>query len=143
MTTVKLSIVNPSRYPEVAAANLGPWLGDLLAEVAGDRDSFHLRLAGDRALRELNRRYRGKDKATDVLSFPGEATPEGRHLGDVVISMAAVRRQAREAGHSAGRELRLLALHGALHCLGYDHESDDGEMTLLERRLRKRWLDRD
>jgi probable rRNA maturation factor len=141
--SLTLAIQNPSRYPEAAEARLAPWLGALLAEVAPDRDSFHLRLAGDRALRELNRRFRGKDKATDVLCLPGEPTPEGKHLGDVVISVATARRQAREAGHPAARELRILALHGVLHCLGHDHETDQGEMARLEGRLRKRWLDRD
>lgn len=141
--SVNLAILNPSRYPEAEEARLAAWLGALLAEVAPDRDSFHLRLAGDRALRELNRRYRSKDKTTDVLSFPGEATPEGNHLGDVVISVATARRQAKEAGHPPARELRILALHGVLHCLGHDHETDEGEMARLESRLRKRWLDRD
>jgi probable rRNA maturation factor len=73
-----------------------------------------------------------------VLSFPGE---EG-HLGDILISVPTARRQAAEAGHGAERELRTLLLHGVLHCLGHDHETDGGEMERLERRLRKAWLDR-
>ena len=91
-------------------------------------------------MRRLNRTYRGKDAPTDVLSFPGQETPEGPHLGDVVIAVPVARRQAEAAGHSSERELRVLLLHGVLHCLGYDHETDDGTMERLERRLRRRWV---
>ena len=79
------------------------------------------------------------DAATDVLSFPGGATPEGRHLGDMVVAVPTARRQAAAAGHPVERELRSLLLHGVLHCLGHDHETDDGDMERLERRLRRRW----
>jgi len=85
-------------------------------------------------VRELNRRYRGKDAATDVLSFQADEPGE---LGDVVIALGVARRQAREAGHSLQTELRVLALHGLLHLLGYDHERDDGQMRRLEQRLRR------
>jgi probable rRNA maturation factor len=122
---------------------LRPWLTRLLADLAPRADSFTVRLTSDRELRRLNASYRGRDQVTDVLSFPGAAGPEGRHLGDVAISLPAARRQARSAGHPLARELRLLALHGALHCLGYDHESDDGAMAAIERRYRRRWLARD
>lgn len=91
-------------------------------------------------MRLLNRRYRERDAATDVLSFPGERTPEGLHLGDVAISVDAVRRQARDAGHGHARELKELMLHGILHCLGHDHERDGGEMDRLELGLRERWI---
>lgn len=136
-------VLNPSRYPDAGAARLGPWLRPLLDELAPAGGSFALRLAGDRTLRRLNRDFRGRDAVTDVLSFPGGEGPEGRHLGDVVISVPAARRQAAAAAHPVARELRLLALHGLLHCLGHDHETDRGEMTRLERRLRQRWLDRE
>ena len=140
-TAHEIALLDPSRYPEVRRAKLRPWLAALLAELAPEGGSFALRFAGDRTLRRLNREFRGIDRPTDVLSFPGEAGPEGRHLGDVVISVAAARRQAGELGHPVERELRILALHGLLHCLGHDHESDDGTMDRLERRLRRRWLD--
>ena len=91
-------------------------------------------------MRRLNRVFRAKDRTTDVLSFPGGRSPEGVHLGDVVVSVPQASRQATASAHSIGRELRLLLLHGALHCLGYDHETDDGEMSRLERRLRQRYL---
>jgi probable rRNA maturation factor len=82
----------------------------------------------------LNRRYRQKDRPTDVLSFPAG---EPGQLGDVVIALGVARRQAAAAGHPIGTELRILALHGLLHLLGYDHEQDDGRMLRLERRLRR------
>jgi probable rRNA maturation factor len=93
-------------------------------------------LAGDRLLQRLNRDFRGKDRPTDVLSFPGAGAGEG--LGDVVISVPTAARSARRLGHSVPRELEILALHGLLHVLGYDHETDDGTMERLERRLRGR-----
>ena len=109
-------------------------------------------LVSDARMRTLNRRFRGKDYATDVLSFPngdGRGRKSGRrpspqppvsspHLGDVVIATGVARRQARTAGHGALEELRILALHGLLHLLGYDHERDDGRMARVERRLRQK-----
>jgi probable rRNA maturation factor len=95
-------------------------------------------LAGDRALRSLNARYRGKDKPTDVLSFPGPGGDEG--LGDVVISLETAERNARALGRTLPQEVDVLALHGFLHVLGYDHETDDGTMDRLERRLRRKLL---
>jgi probable rRNA maturation factor len=131
----------------------------LVAELAPQAASLGLRFTSDRELRRLNRSYRGKDRATDVLSFPGDLSGSGAlqteggggaredepfgeaHLGDVAISVPTARRQAAAAGHSPERELRLLTLHGVLHCLGYDHETDDGTMERLEQRLRRRWLE--
>ena len=97
-------------------------------------------LAGDGLLRRLNRAYRGKDRPTDVLSFPGDGGESG--LGDVVISVATADRNARGLGRTLLQELDVLALHGFLHLLGYDHETDDGTMDRLEARLRKRLLGR-
>jgi len=97
-------------------------------------------LAGDGLLRRLNRAYRGKDRPTDVLSFPGDGGESG--LGDVVISVATAERNARGLGRTLLQELDVLALHGFLHVLGYDHETDDGTMDRLEARLRKRLLGR-
>jgi probable rRNA maturation factor len=92
-------------------------------------------IVSDARVRALNRQYRRNDKPTDVLSFPSD---ERGYLGDVVIAAGVAARQARAAGHSLATELRVLALHGLLHLLGYDHERDDGRMARLERRLRKR-----
>ena len=95
-------------------------------------------LTGDRAVRTLNARYRGKDKPTDVLSFPGPGGEVG--LGDIVISVETAARNAKEYGRTLPQELDILALHGFLHVLGYDHETDDGTMDRLEKRLRRRLL---
>lgn len=89
----------------------------------------------DLRVRALNRQYRRKDAATDVLSWPADEPGE---LGDIVIAVGVAKRQAKEAGHSLETELRVLALHGLLHLLGYDHEHDDGRMARLERRLRRK-----
>jgi probable rRNA maturation factor len=96
--------------------------------------------AGDGTLHRLNRTYRRKDKPTDVLSFPGPGGREG--LGDVVISVATAERNARALGRTLRQELDVLALHGFLHVLGYDHETDDGTMDRLEGRLRTKLLGR-
>lgn len=109
------------------------------ASALGVGGEVALVLTGDRAVRALNARYRGKDKPTDVLSFPG--SPEAG-LGDVVISIETAEKNARGLGRTLPQELDVLALHGFLHVLGYDHETDDGAMDRLERRLRKRLLGR-
>jgi probable rRNA maturation factor len=112
-------------------------------ERLGEADAeVHLLLTGDRTIRELNRRYRKIDRATDVLSFPdGDQLPTGRILlGEIVISVEAAGRQGAELGHGERRELCELALHGTLHLLGYDHERDTGEMNETELRLRQELL---
>ncbi len=136
----ELVLQNPRRYSEAGARLLRPWLVNLLDALAPSGASFTLRFVSDREMRRLNAGFRGKDKSTDVLSFPGEDDPSENHLGDVVISVPTARRQAAERGHGVDRELKVLALHGVLHCLGYDHETDHGEMTRLEARLRRRWI---
>jgi probable rRNA maturation factor len=97
----------------------------------------------DRKMRALNREFRGKDLATDVLSFPaGEADDApGHYLGDVVISIDTAMRQAGDMGHTLEREINELLIHGVLHLCGYDHETDQGEMNRLELRLRRRLLE--
>lgn len=86
-------------------------------------------------MRALNRQFRGKDAVTDVLSFPSDTRG---FMGDVVIASGVAKKQARTAGHTVQTEVRVLALHGLLHLLGYDHESDDGKMARAELRLRKK-----
>jgi probable rRNA maturation factor len=95
-------------------------------------------LADDRTLRRLNRDFRGKDKATDVLSFPAAEEFAGEHAGDLAISLDTAARQAREHGHSLRDEVRVLLLHGLLHLSGMDHETDRGEMAAREAELRDR-----
>ena len=130
----------------IPSGGLCRWLADIAPRRA--RGSMTVALVSDARMRALNRQYRGKDYATDVLSFPAEAglrrksTPQAPapspHLGDIVIAWGLARRQARAAGHDGPEELRILALHGLLHLLGYDHERDKGQMARLERRLRRK-----
>ena len=108
------------------------------ARSLGVSGEIALVLTRDPAVRELNARYRGQDKPTDVLSFPGPGGPAG--LGDIVVSVDTAERNARRLGRTLERELDVLALHGFLHVLGYDHETDDGTMDRLERRLRRKLL---
>lgn len=136
---LEVLLLNRQRRRRVEAARLRRVLGGAARalRVSGE---LALVLAGDRTLRRLNRRYRGRDQATDVLSFPGPGGEEG--LGDVLISVETAERNARALGRSLAQELDVLALHGFLHVLGYDHETDDGAMDRLEQRLRRRLLAR-
>ena len=149
----EILLLNPSRYQEVAARRLRPWLQDLVTEMAPPATSLAIRFTSDREMQSLNAQWRGKDRPTDVLSFPAElrgfpadlpasSTSPGddQHLGDIAISVPTARRQARHSDHSLEQEFRTLILHGLLHCLGYDHETDDGEMKRLETELRRRWI---
>lgn len=109
------------------------------AQVAvGLKGQVTVLLTTDAALRDLNRRFCGKDEATDVLSFPSTnpAPALKKIAGDVAISVETARGQAAEQGHSLGVELRVLMLHGLLHLAGYDHENDEGRMQRRERQLR-------
>jgi probable rRNA maturation factor len=98
-----------------------------LAEVQGEVDIL---IATNKRLRDLNRRFRHKNKPTDVLSFP---RPSG---GDIAISAQIALENAQHYGHSLAAELKILVLHGMLHLAGYDHESDNGRMALAESRMR-------
>jgi len=124
------------RRLEVDVVGRAPGLGAWLASIAPARARGEMTVAivSDARVRTLNRKFRKKDAYTDVLSFPAD---EPGYLGDVVISEGVAARQARAAGHPLSTELRVLALHGLLHLLGYDHERDDGQMARLERRLRR------
>jgi len=95
-------------------------------------------VTGNSQLRSLNRRFRGKDRATDVLSFPPMDGPANGFAGDIAISAEIAARNAMELGHSPAEEIKILALHGILHLAGFDHEADHGEMARQEQRLRQR-----
>jgi probable rRNA maturation factor len=122
-----------------SAPGLAAWLERVAPGTA--RGTVSIALVSDARIRALNRTYRHKDYATDVLSFStnleNPENPENPFLGDIVIARGVAKRQARDARHSERDELRILALHGLLHLLGYDHERDAGRMLRVERRLRR------
>ena len=124
-----------------AVRGLGPWLARIAPAAA--RGDLCVALVSDARMRALNRQFRGKDKVADVLSFPaGPSTTVGARprgfLGDIVIAAGLAKKQAKAAGHGLNIEIRVLALHGLLHLLGYDHDADDGKMARVEARLRKK-----
>lgn len=135
------------KYPVdgAGAARLSRAVLDLIGEEQAVLNIVFLR---DRRMRELNRDYRGIDRPTDVLSFayreetgfPDAGPGEPVHLGDLVISVETAERYARELGIGFAREIEHLVIHGTLHLAGYDHETDDGEMNRLEKKLRRRLL---
>ena len=137
-------VVMDGRGRAVRADRLRRWLVEVAPRSA--RGECSLVMVSDRKMRALNLKFRGVDRATDVLSFPVAAEKQStelssvaeQYLGDVVIATGVAERQARNAGHRLGYEHRRLALHGLLHLLGYDHERDNGEMARLEKKLRRR-----
>jgi probable rRNA maturation factor len=148
-------LVNLQKRYVVPGASLGAFVHNLRRRLRLGKKEFNICIVDDPAIRHLNLAYRGKDAATDVLSFPWDE-PGGRpprqsrtasggarrmgitnFLGDVVISVDTARRNAAQEGHAARNEICWLILHGVLHLLGYDHEQDYGEMTRLEWELRE------
>lgn len=119
------------------APGLAAWLRRVAPARA--RGTINVALVSDREIQQLNRRFRGANKPTDVLSFPPALSPQpSALLGEVAIARGVAKRQARAAGHPEATEWRILALHGLLHLLGYDHERDDGRMQRVERTLRRK-----
>ncbi len=111
----------------------------LFAQLELANPEMAILVTDDVRMQGLNQQYRNRDKTTDVLSFPSGAplvTGRPRHLGDIVISLPQATRQANEIGHGLASELRFLILHGTLHLLGYDHETDDGAMLRLQSELK-------
>jgi probable rRNA maturation factor len=104
-------------------------------KAAGVKGQVQVLITSSEELRELNRRFRRRDKPTDVLSFPAIVDGEA---GDIAISADIASENAYKLGHSLDEELRILILHGILHLGGHDHESDKGEMEALESELRDR-----
>ncbi len=104
---------------------------------AGLRGAVSVLVTSSRELRGLNHRFRGKNKPTDVLSFPAMPGLMRGFAGDVAISAEIAALNARRLGHTVAEEIRILVLHAVLHLAGYDHELDDGEMERKEERLRK------
>jgi len=119
--------------PGVSRRNLRGFAEQLGSELAGGR-SFECLITDDRELRRLNRDFLKKDYATDVLSFP--AAEPGGLLGELAISFPRAKQQAAEHGHAVEQELEILMLHGVLHLLGMDHETDRGRMARAETKWR-------
>ena len=146
-----IEVVNRQRLCRVDGGQVARVAAAVLAAIGRRESSLTVAFVRDGAIRRLNRDYRGKDRATDVLSFPSadgqgdglihELPDAADHLGDIVIATDTARRQADEAGHSFDREVSELVIHGTLHLCGYDHETDGGEMNRLELRLRRKLLD--
>jgi probable rRNA maturation factor len=104
----------------------------------GLRGSVDVLLAGNSDLRALNRRFRGKNQSTDVLSFPAGDSPRNGFAGDIAISVDIAKQNARRFGHATAEEIKILCLHGLLHLAGFDHERDQGQMAKKELSLRRR-----
>ena len=120
--------------PRFSRREIGHFVRKVLRHVDHSVNEVSIAFVDDASMKSLNRKFRGKNKTTDVLTFPGE----GAFLGDIVISVDQARRQARDEGHSLAMEVRYLILHGILHALGFDHETDNGEMNALEMKVRLR-----
>ena len=130
MVTVK------KRVPGMSEASLAKFLVRA-RHAARLKGKVSVLVTGSQELQKLNRQFRGKDKATDVLSFPAPPEAADGLAGDVAISADIAAENAQRLRHEAADEIKILLLHGVLHLAGYDHEHDDGEMARKEQRLRK------
>ena len=137
-----IEIINRQRRHKVQAKRWREFATGALKVIGpGNRDATIV-FVSDAAVRKLNRQFRGKDSATDVLSFPSQ--PESfeadaaTNVGEIVISLDRAQSQAKENGLTLVNEVEQLILHGLLHLCGHDHETDDGEMNRLELKTRKK-----
>jgi len=138
MSSPEGSTVTFRRVPtDLSRSTIERFARKLQIEVAKGR-LFDCLVTGDAELRRLNRDFRGQDHATDVLSFPSGTGLPACLLGDIAISLPRARAQAREFRHTTEREIQILMLHGLLHLLGMDHETDRGQMARVEKRWRAR-----
>jgi len=137
-----IEVINRQRRRKLKAQQWVEFAATALRAIPTEKREATIVFVGDHAIRKLNREFRGKDHATDVLSFPSQSEPFEKeirdHLGEVVISAERAAAQARENGLTFENELQQLILHGLLHLCGYDHETDKGEMNRLELKLRKK-----
>jgi probable rRNA maturation factor len=131
-----IAIDPPSNFKTtLSASSLTRFLNRARAAV-GVRGAVDVLLSGDSTLRDLNKNFRGKNKPTDVLSFPAPSAFASKHAGDLAISLDTAARQAATYGHTLRDEIKILLLHGLLHLSGEDHETDNGEMATREAILR-------
>ncbi|HTR36499.1 MAG TPA: rRNA maturation RNase YbeY [Bryobacteraceae bacterium] len=133
MPRTQTALLFHSATPGVSRRGLRTFAKRLESEVAAGR-KFHCLISDSDEVRRLNRDFRKKDYATDVLSFP--AAGAAGFLGDIAISFEQARQQASEYGHTVGQEIEILMLHGLLHLLGMDHETDHGRMARAENKWR-------
>ena len=130
-----IEVVNRQRGLQIDTRAWSNFATKALAAIGKSESAATIAFVSDKKIRELNRQFRGIDKATDVLSFPSDGPDE---LGDVAVSVDTAAAQAKENGLKFDEEIAQLILHGLLHLSGYDHETDNGEMNRLELRLRKK-----
>ena len=131
-----IEVVNRQRRLRIDTQAWSTFATKALGAIGNSESSATIAFVSDRKIRELNRQFRGIDKATDVLSFPAGAS-DALELGDIAISVDTAATQAKENGLKFEGEVAQLILHGLLHLSGYDHETDNGEMNRLELRLRR------
>ena len=132
-----IEVVNRQRHFKVDTEAWTTFATKALSAIGNGESSATIAFVSDKRIRELNRQFRGIDRATDVLSFPADG-PDESNLGDIAISVETAAAQAKENGLSFDDEIAQLILHGLLHLSGYDHETDNGEMNRLELRLRSK-----
>ena len=137
-----IQVINRQRRHKIQAKRWREFATGALEVIGASHRDATIVFVSDAAIRKLNRQFRGKDSATDVLSFPSqpEAFEAGTetNLGEIVISLDRAQAQAKENGLTLVNEVEQLILHGLLHLRGHDHETDHGEMNRLELRIRKR-----
>ena len=137
-----IEVINRQRRRRMDTGRWREFSEKALGEIGAKDEGVTVVFVSDRAVRDLNRRFRGRNTATDVLSFPTKRAPfeepEEMGLGDIVVSVERAEAQSAEHGLSFDEEVAQLILHGLLHLCGYDHETDNGEMNRLELRLRRR-----
>lgn len=131
-----IEVVNRQRKAKIPNRDWSVLADRILERIGRRESSATIAFVSDNKIRQLNRRYRGIDKATDVLSFPS-GNDDDVELGDIVVSVEKASVQARQNGLKMEQEIAQLILHGLLHLCGYDHETDNGEMNRLELRLRR------
>jgi probable rRNA maturation factor len=130
------SIINKQRKHAIDRSDVRRFISKLVSELGVQDREFSVVLVTDSMMQRYNRQYRGFDKPTDVLSFRGEQ----RYLGDILISSETAYNQSLKSKVLTFQQnVRRLILHGLLHLMGYDHETDDGQMRSIERRLRRRF----
>ena len=137
-----IEIINHQRRRRINAKQWRDFAARVLQIIPGEKRDATIVFTSNRAIKELNRRFRGQDYATDVLSFPNQfeafEVVRQAHLGEVVISVERAAAQAKQNRLSFQNEIEQLILHGLLHLCGYDHETDKGEMNRLELKLRRK-----